>query len=721
MILWGPAMTATSLFCIIGFGFLAEMPIFVSRMEAYCGRTEAGSSRVSRTKTKKDMEVKEQIERLRSELDRHNYNYYVLNAPEISDQEFDRMMRELQDLETAHPEFDDPDSPTKRVGSDLNQEFVQVPHRYPMLSLSNTYNKQEVADFYERVRTGLEGEPFEICCEMKYDGLSISLTYENGRLVRAVTRGDGVQGDDVTENVKTIRCIPLRLRGEGYPQNFEIRGEILMPWTSFEALNREREEREEPLFANPRNAASGTLKSKHSSVVANRKLDAYLYYLLGDEIPFDGHYENLQAARAWGFKISEGMKKVGTLQEIYDFIDYWDAERKNLPVATDGIVLKVNSQRQQRALGYTAKSPRWAIAYKFQAERARTRLDAVTFQVGRTGAVTPVANMEPVQLAGTVVRRATLHNADVMAQLDLHIGDMVYVEKGGEIIPKIVGVDKEARGPETGPKAEFITHCPECGAELVRYEGEAAWYCPNDTACPPQIKGRIEHFISRKAMDIDSLGPETVDEYYRRGLIHDVADLYDIRVEQINGADGGREKSAQKIVRSIADSAQVPFERVVFALGIRFVGEIAAKALARHFKSMDTLAAATLDDLLQINGIGTVIAESVIRYFRNETNRELVRRLREHGVKMELTDEELSAHSDKLAGQSIVVSGVFSRHSRDEYKTMIEQHGGKNASSISSKTAFVLAGANMGPAKLEKARKLGIPILSEEDFLKKIE
>lgn len=708
-------------FCIIGFGFLAEMPIFVSRMEAYCGRTEAGSSRVPRTKTKKDMEVKEQIERLRSELDRHNYNYYVLNAPEISDQEFDRMMRELQDLETAHPEFDDPDSPTKRVGSDLNQEFVQVPHRYPMLSLSNTYNKQEVADFYERVRTGLEGEPFEICCEMKYDGLSISLTYENGRLVRAVTRGDGVQGDDVTENVKTIRCIPLRLRGEGYPQNFEIRGEILMPWTSFEALNREREEREEPLFANPRNAASGTLKSKNSSVVADRKLDAYLYYLLGDEIPFDGHYENLQAARAWGFKISEGMKKVGTLQEIYDFIDYWDVERKNLPVATDGIVLKVNSQRQQRALGYTAKSPRWAIAYKFQAERARTRLDAVTFQVGRTGAVTPVANMEPVQLAGTVVRRATLHNADVMAQLDLHIGDMVYVEKGGEIIPKIVGVDKEARGPETGPKAEFITRCPECGAELVRYEGEAAWYCPNDTACPPQIKGRIEHFISRKAMNIDSLGPETVDEYYRRGLIHDVADLYDIRVEQINGADGGREKSAQKIVRSIADSAQVPFERVVFALGIRFVGEIAAKALARHFKSMDALATATLDDLLQINGIGTVIAESVIRYFRNETNRELVRRLREHGVKMELTDEELSAHSDKLAGQSIVVSGVFSRHSRDEYKTMIEQHGGKNASSISSKTAFVLAGANMGPAKLEKARKLGIPILSEEDFLKKIE
>lgn len=667
------------------------------------------------------MEVKEQIERLRNELHRHNYNYYVLNAPEISDQEFDRMMRELQDLEAAHPEFDDPDSPTRRVGSDLNQEFVQVPHRYPMLSLSNTYNKQEVADFYERVRSGLEGEPFELCCEMKYDGLSISLTYEQGRLVRAVTRGDGVQGDDVTENVKTIRCIPLRLNGNGYPEEFEIRGEILMPWTSFETLNREREEREEPLFANPRNAASGTLKSKNSAVVAQRKLDAYLYYLLGEHIPFDGHYENLQAARSWGFKISGGMKKVTTLQDIYDFIDYWDVERKNLPVATDGIVLKVNSQRQQRALGYTAKSPRWAIAYKFQAERARTRLNAVTFQVGRTGTVTPVANMDPVQLAGTVVRRATLHNADVMEQLDLHIGDMVYVEKGGEIIPKIVGVDADARGPETGPRAEFITRCPECGAELVRYEGEAAWYCPNDTACPPQIKGRIEHYISRRAMNIDSLGPETVDDYYRRGLIRDVADLYDIQVQQINGEDGTREKSAQKIVRSIADSVEVPFERVVFALGIRFVGEIAAKALARHFKSMDALASASLEDMLQINGIGVVIAESVIRYFANEANRDLVRRLREKGVRMELSDEELSSHSDKLSGQSIVVSGVFSLHSRDEYKAMIEQHGGKNVGSISSKTSFVLAGANMGPAKLEKAGKLGIPILSEEEFLKKIE
>lgn len=667
------------------------------------------------------MDVKEEIECLRNDLHRHNYNYYVLNAPEISDREFDLMMRRLQDLEAEHPEYADPTSPTQRVGSDLNNEFVQVPHRYPMLSLGNTYDKQEVADFYERVRSGLEGEPFEICCEMKYDGLSISLTYEHGRLVRAVTRGDGVQGDDVTENVKTIRCIPLLLQGEGYPDNFEIRGEILMPWTSFEALNREREAREEPLFANPRNAASGTLKSKNSSVVAQRRLDAYLYYLLGDNIPCDGHFENLEAARSWGFKISEGIKKAGTLQEIYDFIDYWDVERKNLPVATDGIVLKVNSLRQQRALGFTAKSPRWAIAYKFQAERACTRLNAVTFQVGRTGAVTPVANMDPVQLAGTVVKRATLHNADVMEQLDLHIGDMVYVEKGGEIIPKIVGVDKEARSFMTGAKVEFLTHCPECGARLVRYEGEAAWYCPNDTACPPQIKGRIEHYISRKAMNIDCLGPETVADYYARELIHDVADLYDIQVQQINGEDGNREKSARKIVRSIAASTEVPFERVVFALGIRFVGEIAAKALARHFKNMDALASASLADMLQINGIGQVIAQSVIQYFANESNRELVRRLKEKGVCMELSEEEMSAHSDRLAGQSIVVSGVFSRHSRDEYKAMIEQHGGKNVGSISSKTSFVLAGANMGPAKREKAEKLGIPVISEEEFLERIE
>ena len=665
------------------------------------------------------MTVKEKIDQLRAELHQHNYNYYVLNAPEISDKEFDDLMRELQDLEKEHPEYQDDNSPTMRVGSDLNKNFTQVAHKYPMLSLGNTYSENEVTDFYERVKKALN-EDFEICCELKYDGTSISLTYEDGKLVRAVTRGDGEKGDDVTDNVKTIRTIPLVLHGN-YPKSFEIRGEILMPWVVFEELNREKEAREEPLFANPRNAASGTLKLQNSAIVASRKLDAYLYYLLGEELPCDGHYENLQAAASWGFKTSEHTRKAHSLEEVFEYINYWDTERKNLPVATDGIVLKVNSLRQQKNLGFTAKSPRWAIAYKFQAERALTRLNKVTYQVGRTGAVTPVANLDPVQLSGTVVKRASLHNADIIEGLDLHIGDMVYVEKGGEIIPKIVGVDADARGPETGPRAEFITRCPECGAELVRYEGEAAWYCPNDTACPPQIKGRIEHYISRRAMNIDSLGPETVDDYYRRGLIRDVADLYDIQVQQINGEDGTREKSAQKIVRSIADSVEVPFERVVFALGIRFVGEIAAKALARHFKSMDALASASLEDMLQINGIGVVIAESVIRYFANEANRDLVRRLREKGVRMELSDEELSSHSDKLSGQSIVVSGVFSLHSRDEYKAMIEQHGGKNVGSISSKTSFVLAGANMGPAKLEKAGKLGIPILSEEEFLKKIE
>lgn len=663
------------------------------------------------------MEPLERITQLREILHKHNYNYYVLNSPEISDQEFDRLLRELQELEKQYPEYDDPNSPTQRVGSDINNEFVQVPHKYPMLSLSNTYNKEEVAEFYERVKTSLNGEPFEICCELKYDGLSISLVYEHGKLVRAVTRGDGVQGDDVTNNVKTIRCIPLQLTEKGYPESFEIRGEILMPWTSFEELNRERELKEEPLFANPRNAASGTLKSKNSAVVAKRKLDAFLYYLLGEQIPSDGHYENLQEARKWGFKISEGMKKASSLQDIYDYIDYWDTERKKLPVATDGIVLKVNSLSQQRALGFTAKSPRWAIAYKFQAERACTRLNEVTFQVGRTGAVTPVANMDPVLLAGTVVKRATLHNADVMAQLDLHVGDMVYVEKGGEIIPKIVGVDIDARDEHTGEKVEFITKCPECGAVLVRYEGEAAWYCPNEENCPPQIKGRIEHFISRKAMNIDSLGPETVDEYYQRGLIRNVADLYDIEVGQINGEDGGREKSARKIVRSIAESAQVPFERVVFALGIRFVGEIAAKSLARYFKTMDALASATLDDLLKVNGIGQVIAQSVIHYFAQEENRTLIARLKAKGVQMALSEEELSSHSDILAGQSIVISGVFEKHSRDEYKALIEKNGGKNVGSISSKTSFILAGSNMGPSKLEKANKLGIKIMNEEEFL----
>lgn len=662
---------------------------------------------------------RQRILQLRKELHEHNYKYYVLNQPEISDQEFDFMMKELQELEARHEDMFDPNSPTQRVGSDINQEFTQVTHKYPMLSLANTYSQEEVADFYNSVKKGLNGEDFEICCELKYDGLSISLTYEDGKLVRGVTRGDGVHGDNVTANVKTIRSIPLVLKDGDWPKELEIRGEILMPWNVFERLNQEREAAEEPLFANPRNAASGTLKSQNSALVASRNLDAYLYYLLGDELPGDGHYENLEKAREWGFKISEGMRKVKTLQEIYDFIDYWDTERKNLPVATDGIVLKVNSLRQQRALGYTAKNPRWAIAYKFKAERACTRLNEVTFQVGRTGAVTPVANMEPVQLAGTTVRRATLNNEDFIRSLDLHIGDYVYVEKGGEIIPKIVGVDIEQR-PIIAQPVTFITHCPECGAKLVRYEGEAAYYCPNDAGCPPQIKGRIEHFISRKAMNIDSIGPETVDDFYRHGLVRNVADLYDIEVQQING-DGSRQKSAEKIVNGIEASKQVPFERVVFALGIRFVGETTARLLARHFKTIDALAAASLQDLLEVEGVGEVIAKSVMTYFRNPVTMQIVERLRGYGLQMALSEEQMSSATDKLAGKSIVISGVFAHHSRDEYKQMIEQNGGKNVGSISGKTSFILAGENMGPAKLQKAEKLGIQIVDEETFLKMIE
>ena len=672
------------------------------------------------------MNETERILQLRRELHEHNHRYYVENQPIISDQEFDFLMHELQDLEARHPEIADPNSPTQRVGSDLNQEFRQVAHKYPMLSLSNTYSEQDVASWYESVQKGLGGEPFEVCCEMKYDGLSISLTYVDGQLTQAVTRGDGVQGDDVTGNVKTIRSIPLVLEertgkgeGSGYPHEFEIRGEILMPWKSFERLNAEREAAEEPLFANPRNAASGTLKSQKSEVVAERGLDAYLYYILGDDIPGDGHYENLMAAKSWGFKISEGMKKVKTLQEIYDFINYWDKERKNLPVATDGIVLKVNSLRQQRHLGFTAKSPRWAIAYKFKAERACTRLNEVTFQVGRTGAVTPVANMEPVQLAGTTVKRATLNNEDFIKSLDLHIGDYVYVEKGGEIIPKIVGVDIDQR-PIIAQPVQFITRCPECGTPLVRYEGEAVHYCPNDTGCPPQIKGRIEHFISRRAMNIMSLGPETVDEYWSRGLIHNVADLYDLTVIQITGGNKNRRLSAENVIKGIDASKQVPFERVVFALGIRFVGETSGKLLARHFKTIDSLINATLDDLLEIDGIGEVMAKSILSYFHNEENLKMVERLRQYGLQMSLSEEQLQGTSDKLAGKSIVISGVFSHHSRDEYKTLIEQHGGKNVGSISGKTSFILAGDNMGPSKLQKAEKLGVPIVNEDEFLEMI-
>lgn len=664
------------------------------------------------------MSPQQEIEQLRKEIEQHNYNYYVLNQPTISDYDFDQLMYKLQDLEMFYPQYADPNSPTQRVGSDLNQQFKSVPHKYPMLSLANTYSEQEVREFYARVKDGLEGEDFEICAEMKYDGLSISLTYVNGELTQAVTRGDGVRGDDVTANVRTIKSIPLRLKeGSGYPDEFEIRGEILLPWKNFERLNEERAANEEPLFANPRNAASGTLKSQSSKVVAQRGLDAYLYYLLGDAIPADScHYENMNTAAQWGFKISQGMKKCKTVDEVLEFIEYWDVERKNLPVATDGIVLKVNSLRQQRHLGYTAKSPRWAIAYKFKAERACTRLNEVTYQVGRTGAVTPVANMEPVLLAGTVVKRASLHNADVMEELDLHVGDMVYVEKGGEIIPKVVGVDKEQR-TDALQKVQFIHNCPECGAELVRFEGEAAHYCPNDSHCPPQIKGRIEHFISRKAMNIDSLGPETVDDYYQRGLVRDISDLYTLSVADICGHNRNRIKSAQKVIDGIKSSASVPFERVVFAIGIRFVGETTAKLIARHFKSMEALQNATLDQLLEVDGVGEVIAESVIRYFHDEQNLAIIERLAANGLQMQLSSDQLEGVTDKLAGQSIVISGVFAHHSRDEYKAMIEKNGGKNVGSISKKTTFILAGENMGPSKLEKANSLGIRLMTEEEFL----
>ncbi len=661
------------------------------------------------------MTAKEKIDQLRADLHRHNYNYYVLNNPEISDQEFDHLLRQLQDLENEYPEYQDPTSPTMRVGSDLNKNFTQIPHKYPMLSLSNTYSETEVKEFYERVQKSLN-EPFELCCEMKYDGTSISLTYVNGKLIHAVTRGDGVVGDDVTDNVKTIRSIPLVLHGDNYPAEFEIRGEILMPWIVFEKLNKEREAREEPLFANPRNAASGTLKQQNSSVVASRKLDAYLYYLLGNGLPCDGHYENLKEAEKWGFKISDATKKCCSLEEVFDYIKYWDVQRKSLPVATDGIVIKVNSLRQQRNLGYTAKSPRWAIAYKFQAEKALTRLNTVSYQVGRTGAVTPVANLEPVLLSGTIVKRASLHNADIIEALDLHIGDMVYVEKGGEIIPKITGVDTGARFM-LGEKVRFISNCPECGSKLIRYEGEAAYYCPNETACPPQIKGKIEHFISRRAMNIEGLGPETVDMFYRLGMVKDTADLYSLKIDDIKNLDRMGEKSAENIIKGIEQSKNVPYERVLFALGIRFVGETVARKIAKAFPSVEQLADASVEYLVQVDEIGERIAKSIINYFCNPSNQNLIQRLKEAGVQMKAEEVDTSDHTDILKDLSIVISGVFSRYSRDEYKEIIEKNGGKNVGSISSKTSFILAGDNMGPSKLEKAQKLGVKIMSEDEFL----
>ena len=664
------------------------------------------------------MVVKDKIKALREALEQHNYNYYVLSAPTISDREFDEMMKELQVLEESHPEYADPHSPTQRVGSDLSKEFEQVVHKYPMLSLGNTYSEDEVKDFYERIARDLN-EPFEIVAELKYDGTSISLTYEDGRLVRAVTRGDGTRGDDVTANVKTIRSVPLKLMGDRYPATFEIRGEILLPWAEFDRLNKEREEQEEPLFANPRNAASGTLKQQNPAVVAARKLDAYFYYLLGEELPAETHFDNLEAARSWGFKIPNVIRVCNSLEDIYDYIAYWDVERKNLPVATDGIVLKVNSLLQQRNLGFTAKSPRWAIAYKFQAERAVTRLNSVSFQVGRTGAVTPVANLEPVLLAGTTVKRASLHNADIIEGLDLHLGDKVFVEKGGEIIPKIVGVDVEARGLLVGDKVRFIRSCPECGTPLMRPEGEAAHYCPNEAGCPPQIKGKIEHFVTRRAMNIN-MGPETVEDLYEAGYIKDTADLYTLEIADLLRLERWADKSARNLMASLEESKQVPFERVLYGLGIRFVGETVAKRLVSAFHSMEQLEQASFEDLTAVDEIGERIARSIIAYFADERNRTLVNRLKEYGLQMSVPEEKLANRSEKLKGLSIVISGTFAKHSRDEYKAMIEQHGGKNSGSVSGKTDYILAGDNMGPAKLEKAAKLGVKIINEDEFLNMI-
>lgn len=663
-------------------------------------------------------QIKHQIDTLREELNKHNYDYYVLSAPTISDFEFDKKLKELTDLETQYPEYFDPNSPSQRVGSDINKSFKQVPHKYPMLSLGNTYTESEITDFYNRVKKGLNDD-FEIVCELKYDGTSISLTYINGQLTQAVTRGDGVQGDDVTANVRTIRSIPLRLHGTDYPAEFEIRGEILMPWSVFDQINKERAEQEEALFANPRNAGSGTLKQQDPKIVASRKLDSYLYYLLGEELPTDGHYENLMKAKEWGFKISDATKKCKTLDEIFAYIHYWDKERKNLPVATDGIVLKVNSLTQQKNLGFTSKFPRWAIAFKFQAEQAVTTLESVSYQVGRTGAVTPVANLRPVKLSGTTVKRASLYNEDYINSLDLHINDQVYVEKGGEIIPKITGVDVTQRNI-FDTKVEFIKDCPECGTPLVKDEGEAIYYCPNDVSCPPQIKGRIEHFLTRKAMNIAG-GTETVEHLYNAGYIRNIADLYTLKWQDVSRLERWAEKSAKNLIDSIHASVSVPYERVLFALGIRYVGETVAKKLALAFPDIDLLQAATIEDLTQVDEIGDRIAQSIVKYFSNPNNLEVINKLRTFGLQFELSESIIAQRTEKLKDLSIVISGTFEKYSRDEYKSMIEQNGGKNSGSISSKTNYVLAGDNMGPAKLEKAKSLGIPIINEDDFLKMLE
>lgn len=658
----------------------------------------------------------QRIIELRNELNRHNHNYYVLNAPTITDKEFDEMLKELERLEAEHPEFFDPLSPTQRVGSDINKSFEQIAHIYPMLSLGNTYSVEEVDEFVSRTRAALMGEEVTIVGEMKFDGTSISLIYEDGRLVRAVTRGDGVKGDVVTENVKTIRSIPLQLQGDGWPRQFEIRGEIVLPWAEFDRLNREREFNEEPLFANPRNAASGTLKMQNSAEVARRGLDAYFYYLLSDELPFDNHYDNMMAVKNWGFKVSSVMTRLHSIDEVDKFISHWDVARKELPVATDGLVFKVNSLRQQLNLGSTAKSPRWAIAYKFQAERALTRLDFVSFEVGRTGVVTPVANLDPVLLSGTIVKRASLHNEDIIKSLDIHERDMLYVEKGGEIIPKITGVDLGRRQSGSEP-VRFVTSCPACGTRLVRVEGEAAWMCPNKYGCPPQIAGRIEHFVGRRMMNIDGIGEETAALLYKAGLVNNVADLYSLTCEKLMTLARFGKRSSERIIEGLEASKSVPFERVVYALSIPYVGETVAKKLARAVGDIDNLMSMSADELMSIEDIGERIANSIIEYFETPLNRRIIERLRNAGLQMSMPEDTDEGQSDLLAGKSIVISGTFSHHSRDQYKEMIERNGGKNVASISKKTDFILAGENMGPSKLEKAQKLGIPIISEDQFL----
>jgi DNA ligase (NAD+) len=653
---------------------------------------------------------------LRDILNRHNYNYYVLNAPEISDQDFDMLMKELEQLEAEFPEMADPYSPTQRVGSDLSEGFEQVPHIYPMLSLGNTYSIEEVDEWFHRVSTGLGGEPFEVVGEMKYDGTSISLIYEHGRLVRAVTRGDGEKGDVVTENIKTILSIPLQLRGSGWPDMFEIRGEILMPWAAFERLNKEREFNEEPLFANPRNAASGTLKTLDSREVARRGLDAYFYYLLGPDLPCDNHYDNMMAARSWGFKVSDIMSVHRSLESVDEFINHWAEARRELPVATDGLVFKVNNLRQQLNLGYTAKSPRWAIAYKFPAERACTKLQYVSFEVGRMGVITPVANLDPVLLSGTIVKRASLHNEDIVRNLDIHEGDMLYVEKGGEIIPKITGVDENGRQPGAEP-VKFVSHCPACGTPLVRVEGEAAWMCPNRFGCPPQLAGRIEHFVGRKMMNIDGIGEESAEQLVHLQLVRNIADLYDLTENDLMKLSGFGSRSAQRVLQGLNDSKQVAYDRVIYALSIPFVGDTVAKKLAKAFPNIDRLIAASTAALAATKDIGPKIAESVTKFFANPLNMEIVERLRAAGLQMSMPEEAEGEQSNVLGSKSFVISGTFTHHSRDEYKEMIERNGGKNVGSISKKTDYVFAGENMGPAKREKAAALGIPIIDESTFL----